>query len=361
MFSEDVSAASDIEIFSTCPQSRGSEREAYLASVADVASWSERAGHRGILVYSDNGLVDAWLVAHTVIQATTRLCPLVAVQPVYMHPYSVAKMVTSLAYLHGRRVYLNMLAGGFKNDLAALGDDTAHDERYDRTAEFTLIVKQLLEGAEPVTLEGRYYRVHNLSLAPPLPPELAPGILISGSSEAGLAAARRIGATAIKYPKPPGEEDPGGADDSIRIGARFGVIARESAEEAWQVAYERFPEDRKGQIAHRLAMKVSDSHWHGQLSRVAADAAGGDVAEGGDERNPYWLRPFEQYQTFCPYLVGSYERVGAEVARYLELGFQTFVLDIPPSEEELRQTALVFDHGRRLRRAPVEIQVPECD
>jgi len=44
--------------------------------------------------------------------------PLVAVQPVYMHPYSVAKMVSTLAFLHQRRVFLNMVAGGFKNDLA---------------------------------------------------------------------------------------------------------------------------------------------------------------------------------------------------------------------------------------------------
>jgi alkanesulfonate monooxygenase len=61
------------------------------------------------------------------------------------------------------------------------------------------------------------------------------------------------------------------------------------------------------------------------------------------------LRPFEQYQTFCPYLVGSYERVGAEMARYLGLGFRTFVLDIPPSQEELRHTSIAFDEGLRLR------------
>jgi alkanesulfonate monooxygenase len=84
-------------------------------------------------------------------------------------------------------------------------------------------------------------------------------------------------------------------------------------------------------------MKVSDSHWHSQLSSLAAAGSG--------EANPYWLHPFEQYQTFCPYLVGSYARVGDEVARYLDLGFRTFVLDIPPSEEELRHTGIVFEHA----------------
>ena len=55
-----------------------------------------------------------------IIQNTATLCPLVAIQPLYMHPYTVAKMVASLGHLYGRRIYLNMLAGGFKNDLAAI-------------------------------------------------------------------------------------------------------------------------------------------------------------------------------------------------------------------------------------------------
>jgi len=45
------------------------------------------------LIYTDNGLVDPWLIAQAMITHTERLCPLVAVQPVYMHPYAVAKMV----------------------------------------------------------------------------------------------------------------------------------------------------------------------------------------------------------------------------------------------------------------------------
>src|SRR5262245_3440717 len=113
-----------IQIFSTCPQSSVLDRRDYHTRVAEVARWSEDAGCTGILVYTDNGLVDPWLVAQVIVESTTRLCPLVAVQPVYMHPYTVAKMIATLAFLHGRKVYLNMVAGGFKNDLEALNDTT---------------------------------------------------------------------------------------------------------------------------------------------------------------------------------------------------------------------------------------------
>jgi len=328
-----------LELFATCPQSKDLPADVYRGRVADVAAWSDRAGYRGILVYTDNQLVDPWLVAQLVIESTEQLCPLVAVQPVYMHPYTTAKMVSSFAHIYGRRIFLNMVAGGFRNDLLALGDKTQHAERYARVVEYTLLVKRLLQG-ERVTFTGRYYNVQNLSLTPALGPELLPGVFVSGSSDAGVEAARAIGATAVKYPKPPHEEISTSAD-SAGIGMRVGIIARDDDSQAWKVARARFPEDRKGQVTHALAMKVSDSHWHRQLSELGAETP---------EENPYWLGPFENYKTFCPYLVGSYTTVAIELARYIELGFETFILDIPPDEEELQHTALAFEQASR--RAP---------
>jgi alkanesulfonate monooxygenase len=326
-------AANAIKVFSTCPQSRDFERSLYPARVADVARWSEAAGCEGMLVYTDNGIVDPWLVSQLIIQVTERLCPLVAVQATYMHPYSVAKMVSTLAHLYGRRTYLNMVAGGFRNDLIALGDDATHDERYDRVVEYARIVIQLVAGSDPVSVHGRHYTVKNLRLTPPVPPECIPGITISGSSPAGIAAARALGAIAVKYPRPRAEETQQ-VDEGIELGMRVGIITREDREEAWRVAYERFPEDRKGQIAHRLAMQVSDSQWHRQLSELARVAA--------SEDNPYWLGPFKNYQTFCPYLVGDHGRVAAELRGYMDLGFRTFILDIPASEEELHHIGVAF-------------------
>jgi alkanesulfonate monooxygenase len=329
----------DLVIFSTCPQSRGTPRDDYGRRVAEVARWSEAAGYEGTLVYTDNGLVDPWLVSQMIIQSTERLAPLVAVQAAYMHPYSAAKMVATLGHLHGRRMWLNLVAGGFRNDLTALGDNTPHDERYARTTEYALIMKQLLAG-ETVTFAGRHYSVTNLRMTPELAPELQPGFVISGSSEAGLAAAREIGAIAVKYPKRPGDEVSQEGEDS---GVRVGIVTRPTAEEAWRIAHERFPADRKGQITHQLAMKVSDSQWHRQLSELG-ETAGGD-------QDPYWLWPFENYATFCPYLVGSYDVVAAELERYVTLGFRTFILDIPPSEEELHHTGVVFDRARAALRS----------
>src|SRR5712675_37002 len=165
-----------LKIFSSCPVSAQARPERCIRELQEFARASEDAGHEGALVFTDNSQLDPWLVSQIIIESTDRLCPLVAIQPAYMHPYSVAKMITSLAFLHGRRVYLNMVAGGFKNDLEALDDRTPHDERYDRLVEYTTIIRELLQSADPVTFEGRYYRVYNLKLTPPLPRHLMPGI-----------------------------------------------------------------------------------------------------------------------------------------------------------------------------------------
>ena len=331
-----------LKIFTMCPPSALAQSGTCLRELEEIARWSEDAGCEGILVFTDNAQLDPWLVSQLIIEATESLCPLVAIQPVYMHPYSVAKMITSLAFLYGRRLYLNMVAGGFKNDLTALNDLTPHDDRYVRLMEYTTIIQKLLQSADPVTFEGRFYKVTNLKLTPPLPIDLAPGVFVSGSSEAGMQAARELGATAVEYPKPAAEYAAAPPANGASRGIRIGIIARSKDAEAWSVARARFPEDRKGQLTHQLAMKVSDSSWHRELSELGK--------AGLSAENPYWLVPFQNYKAICPYLVGSYDRVADEVARYVDSGYRTFILEAPESADEMRHVGVVFE--RAVARCP---------
>ncbi|MGI9505497.1 MAG: LLM class flavin-dependent oxidoreductase [Geminicoccaceae bacterium] len=333
-----------IDLFTTCPPSAGptpgdtASGPAYREQVKAIARWSEAVGCKGILVYTDNRLVDPWLISHLIIQTTETLAPLVAVQPVYMHPYTAAKMAATFAHLYGRKIYLNMVAGGFVRDLEALNDFTPHDPRYDRLVEYSKIVKELAVNASAgrgMSYDEIYYKVNNLKLTPPLPPELVPTLFVSGSSEAGLAAAEALGAVAVQYPQPQSAYPPIAGEPTGKMGIRIGVIARDDPEEAWRIAEERFPPDRRGEIAHQMAMKTSDSSWHKSLSEWPELDADADT--------PYWLRPFQSYKTFCPYLVGSYDRVATEIAAYIRAGFTTYILDIPPSEDELHTIRKAFD------------------
>jgi len=326
-------------LYSTAPPYRGEDPGDYARHVASVARWSEQAGCEGILVYTDNGLLDPWLCAQIVLQSTREIVPLVAVQPVYMHPYSAAKMIATLSFLYGRRIDLNMVAGGFKNDLLALGDATPHDRRYDRLVEFTTILTRLTACEGPVTFEGEFHRAHNLTLTPKIPAPLRPHVLASGSSDAGLAAARAIAALPVHYPAPAAQLAEASKREDGHFGIRVGIVAREVEDDAWEVARKRFPEDRAGQLTHQLAMKVSDSSWHHRLS---------DLAKQKAERDTYWMLPFTNYKTFCPYLVGTYDRVGAELARYFEKGCNTMILDVPIGSEEMEHVTRAIRRGAEL-------------
>jgi alkanesulfonate monooxygenase len=89
-------------------------------------------------------------------------------------------------------------------------------------------------------------------------------------------------------------------------------------------------------------MKVSDSTWHQQLS---------EAADAEDPASPYWLVPFKNYKTFCPYLVGDYDTVAAEIGRYADAGFRTLITDVPVDEDDLFHTGVVLERaGCRVAR-----------
>jgi alkanesulfonate monooxygenase len=329
-----------VDLFTTMPQSVHCDGHRFSEEIRRIAEESENNGFKGTLVYSDNRLADPWIVTEAVLRHTRKLIPMIALQPVYMHPYTVAKKVATLALMHKRMIAFNLIAGGFKNDLLALGDHTDHDRRYDRLYEYSKIIQLLLKSDQPVTFEGEFYQVKNLKLQPEMPSELYPLIYLSGSSDAAKSTADRLQAKLIEYPewvKPVNDNGYGSIPKSMKpvSGIRVGILTRKSHQTAWQEAKERFPETRLGEITHQLANKITDSEWHKTLS---------DQARKMDSEEPvYWLGPFKHYHTFCPYLTGSYQEVSDELSKYLNSGCRTCVIDIPVSNEELKHTRKVFE------------------
>ncbi len=325
------------DLFTTTPQSALFTDGSYANQVRNIARHSEAHGYKGTLIYSDNRLADPWSVAGYIISQTETLLPMIALQPTYMHPYTVAKKIATFGLLYQRQISLNLIAGGFQNDLNSLSDHIGHDNRYHRLIEYTEIIQQLLTSKEPVTYVGTYYKVNNLTLHPQLPENLWPLYYLSGSSDSARLAAHILGAKLIEYPEPYSDASTHSTADPRKRarGIRIGVLARDSHEQAWIDARQRFPETRSGAITHQFATKTSDSVWHKTLSSQRKIAPG--------EEPVYWLGPFQHYQTFCPYLVGSYDEVTDELSRYLKSGCNTCILDIPVSETELQHTRRVFE------------------
>jgi len=328
-----------VTVYSTCPGSSERTAAQFRPLIGDIARWTEAAGWRGLLVYTDNRLVDPWAAAQHMIERTERLVPLVAVQPVYMHPFTVARMIRSIGYLYGRQVDLNLVTGGYAGHLQALDCTLDHDARYERLVEYSRVLLELLAVDRPVSHDGEHYRLHRAALTLPWDRALAPRIFVAGSSPACVSAQARLGAVRLAYPRWIEEY---GADPTALVGTgvRMGIIARDTTEAAWQVAHERFPADPRGEKVHDVAARMVQSFWHRSLS---ADARRSSVP-----REAYWLYPFRTYKTYCPYLVGSYAEVGELLRRYLDLGVTTLILDEPAEEDDLHHTNVAIRLAERL-------------
>ncbi|MFF1779372.1 LLM class flavin-dependent oxidoreductase [Streptomyces virginiae] len=323
-------------VYTTFPSAMGCTPWEFRERLTQEAKWAEAAGVRGMLVYSDNKLLDPWAAAQLLIERTQQFVPLVAVNPVYAHPFDVARTISSIGFLQERQVDLNYVTGGFHRHLTELGCGLDHDRRYDRLTEYAEVVARLLDGSRPVTYQGEYFQLKGATVTPPLEAALTPGVFVSGASDACRAAQQRLGATRLAYPHEIGSYQ--GTSALAGTGIRLGIIARDSSDEAWRTARRRFPADPMGEEVHEIAAETVESRWHQNLSA--------DAFRSHEPRDAYWLYPFRAYKTFCPYLVGSYEEVGALLARYLDLGVRTLILDEIVEEDDLHHTMRALRHAR---------------
>ena len=315
----------------------GASPAAYRERIKKVGTLADRHGWQALLVYSDHKAMDPWLSAQILMSEVDKVSPLVAVQPLYMHPFSIAKMVACLSTLYNRPVHINYVSGGHPRDLETFCDTSEHDERYERLFEYAQIVSVLLKEKRPCTFSGRFYRVKNLQLRfGPLPPHLMPMLMTSGSSPAGVAAARKIGARAIRYLSPSDDKTP--LPDGIPCGTRLALVVRESSAQAWEVARRRFPVDPVRAEVRKHHVQMSDSVWVKELAKEYP------VREG----HPYWLQPYQQGHISSPVLVGSYEEVATELARYIMLGLRTFLFENPLDDQEAAGIEHVFTRAKQL-------------
>lgn len=307
-------------IFAISPRTR--DIDDYWSDICKVAAFSETCRLTGVLLFTGNDTyLEPWAVTHELLRRTATISPLVAVNPIYMHPFTVAKMIASLVRLHGRKIYLNMVTGTALSHQTAMGDRLSHDERYDRLGEYIEIVKALLGSSRPLSFAGRYYQTDHLQLFPGIPVDMAPEFLLAGQSDAARRVCAATGGIAMQML-------PAALEDGLPNvpGVHFGIVARESEDAAWKAADVLFPANQEYRALLEYSMSNTDAAWK---RRMKADSERGAAAKNG-----YWLTPFANFQADCPYLVGSHAYLAEKLRGLVQRGVTTFVLDIPAREEE---------------------------
>ena len=311
-----------------------------LTKALAAARIADRYGYAGMLLFYSHQSLDPWMLASALIHGTDRLVPLIALQPYSMPPMTVAKMLRTVAHLHGRRIDINLIAGASPAELAEVGDTTPHDARYARATEYIQVIKALTASEEPFSLAGEHYRFDRLSINAALAPDLGPRIFVAGSSTAGREAAAAIADVAVTHPGPVtafardfAATVPAGVESGIRIG----VLARPTAAEAWGEARARYPIDRESLIRTRLKQQAP-SAWSRQLAGLAAEAETYD--------DVYWTGAFATGRSSYPLLVGDYDEVAAYLAGYLDAGVRAVLVAGVASEEDYAHAGQVFGRLR---------------
>lgn len=321
-----------IDVFTISP--RTTDESLYWKNIKNTIKLSEEHNYSGNLIFTGNDIyVDTWLVANTVFSDTKTLSPLVAVNPIYMHPFSAAKMISSFAYIFGRKTFVNCVTGTSKNDLVALDDSIEHDNRYDRLREYIEVVKLLLKG-EPVSFTGNYYKIQDLQLLPKIPDDLFPEFYVAGASGAAKAAAEQIGAVLMVMAKPFERNFNEYPSFVKQEGVYLGIIAREKKEDAWKFANDYFPDNEEGEMMLNISMNNTDSVWKKELAELS------EKGSSGDKR--YWMKPFKAFQADCPYYVGDYEQIADVIFSHIAAGMKSIIIDTPSSEEEYGHISKAF-------------------
>ncbi|MEQ8663596.1 MAG: LLM class flavin-dependent oxidoreductase, partial [Gammaproteobacteria bacterium] len=170
-----------VTTFTISPRTR--DLASYWRNIEQCIAWSAAYGATGILLFEGNDTyISPWVAAQAAFERTENLMPLVAVNPVYAHPFQVAKLVSSFAQVYRRRTYLNMITGTALSYLQAFNDELDHDQRYARLGEYVQVIRALLASEAPVSFAGRYYQLHEMQLEPGVPRELQPEFFFAGAS-----------------------------------------------------------------------------------------------------------------------------------------------------------------------------------
>jgi alkanesulfonate monooxygenase len=338
----------------------GSSRGARVADHAyfkQVAIAADSLGYEGVLLPTGRSCEDSWIVAASLIDATRRLKFLVALRPGLVAPAQSARMAATLDRLSGGRLLVNLVTGGDPDELAGDGQFLDHTARYEESAEFIRIWRELLarsHDGESLDFDGRHLAVKGGKILYPPISRPYPPVFFGGSSAPAHELAAAQVDTYLTWGEAPADVAAKIADvreraaahgRTLRYGIRLHVIVRETEDEAWRAAGELLSQLDEATIAAAQA-RFAKMDSVGQ--RRMAELHGGrfdkaDVRRGLEIAPNLWAGVGLVRGGAGTALVGNPQQVAERIKAYAELGLDYFVLSgYPHLDEAHRFAELVF-------------------
>ena len=282
----------------------------------NMMQWSEEFGAEAMLCSTSSyDYYEPWVWGQHLLEKTNHLSPIIAINPIYIHPFAAARFIASFSNLFQRKIWVNFITGSAEADLSQSGDSLNHDERYERLNEFAQIVQLLISQKTPVTFSGKYYQIHKSTLTVNLDLDLFPGFLLSGESSSAQILSEKLGYPNVKM------LEPGGNINLINKSVALGIVTRKSTELARKNYLIHYPADRFGKKLLEMSMLTNHTQWKTRLFD--------ELKSRSFEDSLYDLHSFENKYADCPFLVGSYQDVADRIRQYLEAGVHSFILTLP--------------------------------
>lgn len=336
--------------------SRGA-RQADLAYFKQVAIAADSLGYEGVLLPTGRSCEDSWIVAASLIDATRRLKFLVALRPGLVTPSQSARMAATLDRLSGGRVLVNLVTGGDPGELAGDGQFLSHAERYEESAEFIKIWKEVIarsHDGESFDFDGKHLRVQGAKLLYPPVSRPHPPVFFGGSSDAAHDLAAAEVETYLTWGEPPEAVAAKVADvkaraeklgRKLKFGIRLHVIVRETEDDAWRAAAELVShlDEATVETAQRKFAQMDSvgQRKMAELHRGKFNKA--NVREGLEISPNLWAGVGLVRGGAGTALVGSPQQVADRIKEYAALGLEYFVLSgYPHLDEAHRFAELVF-------------------
>ena len=327
---------------------------AYFKQIAIAA---DSLGYEGVLIPTGRSCEDSWILAASLIDATRQLKFLVALRPGLVAPTQSARMAATLDRLSGGRLLVNLVTGGDAEELAGDGQFLSHAERYEESAEFIRIWREVIarsHDGQSFDFDGKHLQVKGAKLLFPPPNRPWPPVFFGGSSEAAHELAAEQVDTYLTWGEPPAAVAAKVAavraraakhGRTLQFGIRLHVIVRETENEAWRAAAELVSHlDEKTVAAAQAKFAQMDSVGQRRMAELHQGRFDrNDVRKGLEIAPNLWAGVGLVRGGAGTALVGSAEQVAERIKEYAALGLDYFVLSgYPHLDEAHRFAELVF-------------------
>lgn len=315
--------------------------------LTEVALAAERAGFEAMLTPCGTGCEDSWITTAHLVARTTRIKFLVAFRPGLLSPTLAAQMASTYQRMSGGRLAVNIVTGAEPTELGRFGDWADKETRYERTGEFLSVMRSALAAGpehptDGIAFDGTHYRI--VGARTRAVPDPIPEIWFGGASAPAEQVAADWADVYLTWGEPPEMVRPrlermaalsASAGRSLRVGIRFHVIARPTADEAWAEA-DRLQAAMDPEAIAAAQTDFSSTQSEGQR-RMASLHEGFDAGAGARSLEIYpnvWAGIGLVRGGAGTAFVGSFEEVADRIEEYAALGLTEFILSGYPHLEE---------------------------